>query len=94
MSSVSTFLAAIYMLVCYCDETILYEEDQPADSLVWGKATINGSMSLLMMIMMMMMMIMMMLLFADKYYRLGLDGEACVNRLLCEVTAHPMVATI
>lgn len=23
--------------------------------------------------------------------RLGLDGEACVNRLLCEVTAHPMV---
>ena len=31
---------------------------------------------------------------ADKDYRLGLDGEACVNRLLCEVTAHPMVATI
>ena len=31
---------------------------------------------------------------ANKDYRLGLDGEACVNRLLCEVTAHPMVATI
>ena len=29
----------------------------------------------------------------DADHRLGLDGEACVNRLLCEVTAHPMVAT-
>ena len=30
----------------------------------------------------------------DQFYRLGLDGEACVNRLLCEVTAHPMVAKV
>ena len=30
----------------------------------------------------------------DEYSRLGLDGEACVNRLLCEVTAHPMVAKV
>ena len=30
----------------------------------------------------------------NEYSRLGLDGEACVNRLLCEVTAHPMVAKV
>ena len=30
----------------------------------------------------------------NEYSRLGLDGEACVNRLLCEVTAHPMVTKV